>query len=78
METLSSTSKCMECEKEGLFLAKDETGFYYISCCFCGTIFFKFKTKGDDNDQLSFGRMFGIKFNQCQQALKNPSQRKNG
>jgi len=25
MQTLSSTSTCMECEKDGLFLAKDES-----------------------------------------------------
>ena len=78
MQTLSSTSTCMECEKDGLFLAKDESGFYYISCCLCGKIFFKFKTKEHDNDQLSFGRMFAMKFNHWQQALKSRAHAQNG
>ena len=77
MKTLSSTSTCMECEKDGLFLAKDESGFYYISCCLCGKIFFKCRIEEGHNDQLPAGRMFAMKFNHWQQSFKNPAHCKN-
>ena len=52
MKVLSSTSICNVCKKDGLFLSKDESGNFYISCCLCGTIFFKFKITEHHNDQL--------------------------
>ena len=66
MKVLSSTSTCNICKKDGLFLSKDDSGNFYISCCLCGTIFFKFKIiehhntplpirmnmEGDNNDNV--------------------------
>jgi len=73
MKPLSPTSTCMECEKDGLFLAKDEAGYYYISCCLCGTIFFKGRIDERHNDELPSGSMFALQFNQWQRSLKNAS-----